>query len=646
MKALVWSCVLFVALSEEPGFYLVSEWQRDFNGTLSTDCSADVLNEFFSSSSLGFDGEAGDGIDLQGNYVVGGKVVKHCGLGRTEDPNAQTGMNRWPLTFAAGHPYYEDSTWGELHGGSWKSFVASVATPIIFAQPPAVTKQSVLVVENLGGSSPRPLLLTGSKLEFAGIVIRKGGILLVDDVNLSLRVQFVTVESGGLLQAGSHHDDGYRFMAQLTITLVHSTDYSNTPVTASQYSAEVLHPGVTLQGPGSDFVDFTNSGPNNFGGAKAIAVFFNGNYQLNGFVPSAVNYKSTWNAVEVEVDASASTPPTDWHTEIQPPTTRTAKDMHNQDLRKWPSSYPMVWARLRTPGAVSGATVVALEADDYTQASLLQGHTWAPGDKILLTAKTSQYTDTTQGIGMPRVWMDHADNTQDHADNTAANTQFKLLMGGHQDGEVGVEVATIASIDPVLGTISLMRPLKFSHGSEDTPLENERGRKLHVQTRLHIGWLSRRITITSERTDGGGGCNNVKSTAKAPTINGAMGELVPNFSQASTAGSKTNNVWIDSSDEIYGRCYNRSRRQGPFAKPYKDGKDGFFDTVFTGPQTATHIPRGHWMFGTAGKNGCNAIWGGQQKFRYGSSVSLDGVEVTHMGTPGRLQVYLHTLYTI
>jgi hypothetical protein len=255
------TCVFFVALAKGPGFYLVSEWQRDFNGTLSTDCSADVLNEFFSSSSLGFGGEAGDGIDLHGNYFADGKIVKRCGMGRTEDPSVRNGMNRWPLTFAAGHPYYSDGkSWGKLHGGSWKKFVRSVGMPITFPkQPAALMKKSVLVVENLG-SSPKPLVLSGPALEFVGIVVRKGGILLIDD-NLNLRLQFVTVESGGLLQAGSHHEDSYRFMAQLTITLVHSTDYSNTPVTASQYSAEVLHPGVTLQGPGSDFVDFTNTGP-------------------------------------------------------------------------------------------------------------------------------------------------------------------------------------------------------------------------------------------------------------------------------------------------------------------------------------------------------------------------------------------------
>jgi hypothetical protein len=89
----------------------------------------------------------------------------------------------------------------------------------------------------------------------------------------------------------------------------------------------------------------------------------------------------------------------------------------------------MVWARLRTPGAVAGATVISLEADDYTEASLMHGRTWTPGDKILLTAKTSQYTDTAQGIGMPRVWMDHEDGTQDFADNTAANAQFKVSVG-------------------------------------------------------------------------------------------------------------------------------------------------------------------------------------------------------------------------
>ena len=176
-----WVCLCAsVALAERPAFYLVAGWQSAFNGTLSTDCSADVLNEFFSSASLGIGGAAGDGIDLRGNYVVGKTIAKHCGLGQADDPAAQTGMGRWPLTFAAGHPYYSGSgggsSWGALKGGSWKQFVADVGKPITFPQQPAaVLKDSVLVVENLDGAPPSPLVLTGSTLELMGIVVRKGG---------------------------------------------------------------------------------------------------------------------------------------------------------------------------------------------------------------------------------------------------------------------------------------------------------------------------------------------------------------------------------------------------------------------------------------------------------------------------------------
>jgi len=55
----------------------------------------------------------------------------------------------------------------------------------------------------------------------------------------------------------------------------------------------------------------------------------------------------------------------------------------------------------------------------------------------------------------------------------------------------------------------LVSPLEFDHLLHDTILENENGKKLKVGTRHHIGWLSRRIVVTSERTNGGTGCNNI-----------------------------------------------------------------------------------------------------------------------------------------
>ena len=603
---------LSLASASENGYYLVSTWQKDFTGSPSTDGSADVLNEFFSSQSLGSGGKEGAGIDRAGNYVVNGTVVKRYGLGQTVLTDPQTEVRRWPLTFAAGHPYYSacpsgPQAWGKLQGGDWKSFVAQVPAVHLDLKNTSdeVLARSVLVVESLSPGH-LPVVLSGFKhLSLLGLVVRKSGVLLIDDEDLDLRVHFITVESGGLLQAGSHHDDDYRFQSKLTITLVHSDDYASTPVTASQYSKEMLHPGVTMQGPGSDFTDFAGGKGHNWGGTKCVLISFNGNLQLNGAVPALVEYKNTWTAAEHD---SSGAQIKDWDVEIAPLTTG------NNSL--WPGAYPMVWARLRTPGALRGSTTIALELLDFNAQSVLQGRTWHTGDQILITTKTSQFTDSTQAIGMPRVWMNHPEGSADNQANTEANLKFKPLLGGNKDGEVGVEVATIAGLDSN-GVITLQRPLVFDHVSSDVELRNEKGRILNVRTRLHVGWLSRRIIITSLRSSGGGGCNGLPSTTPNP-INGPQGQVVPNIGK----GSESN--------EVYARCYANVT-----------------DTAYVGPEPPDPNPRGHWMFGTTNLTGCNSIWGGQVVFRYGSSGSLDGTELTGMGMsgnfglPGQYAVHFH-----
>jgi hypothetical protein len=49
-----------------------------------------------------------------------------------------------------------------------------------------------------------------------------------------------------------------------------NTDYATAPVTSSQYSGEVHHPGVTFEGSFQDFAG--GSALSNAGGPKAIAV--------------------------------------------------------------------------------------------------------------------------------------------------------------------------------------------------------------------------------------------------------------------------------------------------------------------------------------------------------------------------------------
>eukprot|EP00927_Polykrikos_kofoidii_P074766 TRINITY_DN7079_c0_g1_i2.p1 TRINITY_DN7079_c0_g1~~TRINITY_DN7079_c0_g1_i2.p1 ORF type:complete len:1404 (-),score=206.72 TRINITY_DN7079_c0_g1_i2:68-4234(-) len=683
--SVIWALVVQALGNSD--WYLVNKWQHEFDGSPSG--RADVLNEFFSAHSLGQNGKLGDGLDRWGNYVKAGSQVK-AGLQTRED------LQAWPLTFAAGHAFFSSSSspaWGKLQGQNWKTYARSVSTQIDLAhESPDVLRKSVLVVENSVSSSQgsSPLLLsvsplfrskdtcsvspgfstvgtvlqqecgnlqafdccsrcylgshagqcaavdlkdgcctyyssaegqqpaasttaitsgvgptpvpvpTANPVELMGIVVRKGGVLFIDDVDMDLRVNFIIVESGGLLQAGSHENDQFRFMSKLTITLTHdpASDYANTPVPASQYSAEVHHPGYAQNGPGSTLEDFVGMHGSNSGGPKAVNVFFNGNFQLNGFVPSLVEYKQTWKATHGDDN---------WN-DIDPLTTADA-DGAPPDY-KWPSAYHMVWARLASPGAQKGDLTIKLEADDFNQQSLLQDHTWAEGDQILITARTARFTDGQNGqhIGMPRVWMDNLEGSTSYSDNDAANDKFKALLGGSME-EAGVEVATISGVNSD-GRITLKHPLRFNHRSEDMALTNKQGQTLNVQTRLHIGWLSRRITVTSEQTNGGGGCNNLPSSVSSPR-NGPMGRVVKNFGEGFWNGRQR-------PGEVRKRCFMNEDE----------------DSEYTGGELPERNVVGHWMFGTSGLKGCNALWGGQQIFRYGSSVSLDGVEVTKMGTPG------------
>ncbi|KAK3264768.1 hypothetical protein CYMTET_26512 [Cymbomonas tetramitiformis] len=302
---------------------------------------------------MGYNGNAGTGLDIRGNFVRGnGDIIKNYGIGNKD------ALRKWPLTYAAGHPYYTSSEqWGFLRGGNWGDYVQSVTTKIDLTTLSNTAQKSdlessVLVVENTYRESTR-YRISSENVTLLGIVIRKGGVLLLDNIDMHIRVHFIIVESGGLLQAGSHHNDAYRFSKQLTITFEHSywVDAGNMPITASQYSAEVLHPGIQfdVEPQVKDYMGKMQA--NNKGVAKGSAVFFNGNYQFNGVVPGDVNYAGTWKAIGRDMS-----PPT-----LDAVSTRKA--------------YPMTWARLART-AYAGDKRIVLDVDDCAE----EGRGWRQGD--------------------------------------------------------------------------------------------------------------------------------------------------------------------------------------------------------------------------------------------------------------------------
>lgn len=140
-----------------------------------------------------------------------------------------------------------------------------------------------------------------------GLVVRHGGILFIksskDNNPLTIKTEFILVESGGLLQAGATAiSTRYNPKSKLRIILTNPpTGYGKMGVVASQYSYKVYAPGVNIETKDKpEFTTYTGSAGafgNGFG-AKSIGIGFNGNLHLNGAIPEMIPYTGTWNAMD------------------------------------------------------------------------------------------------------------------------------------------------------------------------------------------------------------------------------------------------------------------------------------------------------------------------------------------------------------
>ena len=390
-----------------------------------------VLNWFFQASSItlmneqtaygvGMDGSFGswhveDGTKAGGSYLDG--------------LNTKNALEKCPLTFPIGHPYYDESTTpqaiaaAEAFGSftksgatSWQTHVEKQATPVDVSQEENAA-QGVLLVEKPADSETQKALCLkvppSGELSLLGIVVRHGGVLLFEDKDLLLRVGFVIVESGGLLQAGSHFGDAYRFTSNLRIVLDHqlygagafdavngysdSNGYANAPVPASEYGSAVYGPGI-----GDDAKDaYSTAGlkldglmdQHNAFGAKSIGVGFNGNLQLNGAVPKAASYTSTWEAWK----SDGSQDSVRWAEQTMKPLTIGVSE------EMWPSSYPLTWARLsRASASSAGGNLVYVDMRDLKLQGV-GGTAWRKGDRIILTAATEMFSswNRAESVGAP-----------------------------------------------------------------------------------------------------------------------------------------------------------------------------------------------------------------------------------------------------
>jgi hypothetical protein len=530
--------------------------------------TADLLPERPDASCVAelFALEAGaPGVDMRGDLRDAAGKLLSGGLGRSADELA-----RHPLTFPAGHSYYDASAaaWGHLGAAaSWGEFARRFGDTVGgpdgagLADPAAV-----LFVE--GGAAPCVLRHDADLL---AVVVRRGGVLLIDESVALLRAGFVLVEAGGLLQAGSRYGDGRcRFRGALVLELTHREDDARR--LASRYSAEVYNPGHYLDGfPKTGLPSCGYMGPamkqgcslSNVFGRKVIGVGFNGAYELCGEVPAEVPYAGTWSTSR----PGAALPTRGW----------------------LPDAYPLCWARLLAVTADRQGLV--LDPEDSPAAA----QAWRPGDRLVVTDAAEHFVAAGRPSGALRWWAD-ADDAASRAANEAANAKYDALLPPE-----GVELARVASVEVSSGavTVRLREALRFPHGLGPAALRSEAGEALTVNTRLHVGWLSRRIVVTADR----------RPAKTSPECNNG---LAPNYAGGGAGGGIAS-------------CFDPAARSGDWQAAFGGGAGS--------PLPRPDDVRGHWLFHNEGAAGCGAVYGGQQLFRYGSSVCLDGVEVRYMGVP-------------
>jgi hypothetical protein len=465
-----------------------------------------------------------------GDYMAGNNVLEY-GLGRTRDQNGANDLSSYPLTYAAGHPYYNNGSFGYLSGGNWKNYVNKVATPLenyVGNLNNDQTKSKVLVVESKNGVLS-PVQITKS-CQYKGIVVRHSGILFVQDNDIDIRTEFILIESGGLFQAGSKYTDGsnsnYRFRSKLRIILTNPPEgYNAMGSVCSQYSYMVYAPGVTYADMNdqnklmSSYMGDPMTTFCNFFGAKCVAVGFNGNYQLFGLVGNPLPYKGTWGALNLDDNTEF----------VNEKTLLTYFDGNNADERKNAKianvevEYPNTWCRLAEGNYLKGSNQIKIDEKDIGNDCLNE---WRPGYQIVITCRTENYTSQKDWLGMVPIWVDNKDNFN-YNKNLVENTKFIndwAKQGVNKNS--GVEVATIASINIKDGTITLQKPLQFNHFSTKIILDRSavstlKPVRIKIDTNLHVGLLTRNILITSEfsdQKDDPPGCNvwKVRPKYKVP----------------------------------------------------------------------------------------------------------------------------------
>lgn len=608
-------------------------------------CSLEMPWKFYARSSV--DGQ--HGVDDYGNLSNPGKVINNNWKTMTDEVDNEA--------------YYLPPPYRRKGVSSWSKTVQYALNSGDYTRVFASDRHRVLLVE-----APAKIVI-GSSLDLEGLVVRRGGSVLIcplpgEENTLTLSLEFVLVESGGLLQCGyagdpdSLTDDSARLDPQLRVVvqmLNSSYGYFKSGVPCSQYPPHILQPGATLQDSCcSDYKGVKGTCITNAVGTKSLAVLFNGNLHFAGHIPQSVPYK-IW---------KASTKDT------------STEDSYLVDIplqiadKKAASEYPYTWTSI-SGSAIKGDQAISVSGPE----TALQD--WLPGSQVVITSLSNPWSHETAAMDGECEYSTSGRGAENFHECTPGAMPFYVHENGNDvpphKGSYGIEICTIAYVKN--STIFLTEPLQFNHAQQPTSKFTDTSENdVTVETPVHVGLLTRNITIkgrekteTTEtkatlqtKTDGafwGAPLHSSKNASVKDIMKalprGKFNKVMAGMKMEAVGTSSTQvddqNTWLGPGGSIVCNRHTKNFSSTP-PSIYKTlqtsalkmpiGEFLHSDEYMPSYECATdapssnYRPRGSYLLGDADCTGLSCIVGGSVKIQYAAAFVFDGVELYQMGLPG------------
>jgi len=552
---------------------------------------------------------------------------------------------------------------------NWYEFCAQKATYTI--QNKSLGRDVLRVKCPASASSGRrPIVCIKLPFQAGGLVVRQGGVVLIDSSeSADLKLGFVIVESGGLLQAGmgDSEDSTYRIRYEKPLTLQVITEehgYQQSIVPCSQFDPQVLTP-THLDIAQVQCYNAPKGGMclNNAISVKCVASLFNGNIHFAGELPSQKPYRA-WSATCASNRRSRAT-------------------SSMADLREHLTSGAYMPAGRSGAGSVPDAyasVFMALDPNSAQPSSAANDQIKTEEDPSPWRAFIGAYvvitcvTDAWESTGAANRIVEFG--SADYGLTSLRGHEVPIAVDGlWDDGRTsveakpsrGVDIARIKSIGND-HTITFATALCFDHSCGSSSFDTEAGQAF-VETRTHIGLLSRAVTIRGlDMSVQSSTCNLVSSLdGEQPYLRsfGRMNAPTPGMEFAAENGAVPTaragpggSIILDripvasSGNEMalegkVSGCTLPVPQQCPlqplqsfYLQETHSVRDahGKESTAFSRSFEAFQPPEnpvGSHMYSTKDCTAsCDCILGATVKAQYGSALVLDGVELRHCGIPG------------